>query len=68
MKQKSGEGLRGTVDDHRGSSIPIDHAIPGQARNCKISTAYAHTGLPSEQFLHISMLLRDCRSERRKSL
>ncbi len=29
---------------------------------------HAHTGLPSEQFLHISMLLRAVSSWRRKSV
>lgn len=30
--------------------------------------AYAQTGLPSLQFLHISMLLLECSNERLKSL
>ena len=41
---------------------------PSMARQTERSRCYAHTGLPSEQFRHISMLLRAVSSVRRNSV
>ena len=68
MMQKNGEGQRTSVDGQRKSAYPVITRFRVKPGMTTPAEPYAHTGLPSEQFLHISMLLRDSSSERLKSL